>query len=135
MARSKNCPCGTNQDLAICCLPFIDGRAFPETAEQLMRSRYTAYALGRIDYVMQTHAPRTSGGLDRNELQKWAADTEFLGLQVLLTEAGGAGDREGVVAFAARLRSDGRAWTMLERSRFERNGGRWVYLDGVIDNP
>ena len=95
-----------------------------------MRSRYTAFALGRIDYLMASHAPRTRAAVSRRELQDWAAETDFVGLQILETQGGQRADSVGVVAFVARLRVDGAETAMVERSRFERAGGLWVYVDG-----
>ncbi len=98
-----------------------------------MRSRFAAYSLGRLDYIMSTHAPQTREAVDRDELRRWAANTDFVGLQVVETKAGGPADTTGVVAFVATLVTDGRSYAMFERSRFERHDGRWVYLDGVQD--
>lgn len=97
----------------------------PRTAEQLMRSRYTAYTLGRLDYLRETWHPTTRrSDLDRSESVTW------LGLKVLHTEAGGADDDRGLVEFVARYKIAGRAHRLHEISRFHRRGGRWLYVDG-----
>ena len=76
------CPCQSNQPYADCCQPFHTGERQPETAEQLMRSRYAAYALQQVDYIIRTTVPAQQPLLNRNELAQWAHDTQFLGLTV-----------------------------------------------------
>ncbi len=93
-----------------------------------MRSRYTAYALAEVDYLLRTHAARTRPA--RQDIADWAAAARFTGLQVLQTHAGGTGDATGTVTFVARFVADGQVSAMAERSRFERDDGRWVYVDG-----
>jgi SEC-C motif-containing protein len=86
-----------------------------------MRSRYSAYVLGLIDYLLATWHPATSPG----ELE--LAPIKWLGLEV--RHADSAGDA-GVVEFVARCRVNGRGERMHETSRFLREGGRWYYIDG-----
>ena len=86
-----------------------------------MRSRYSAYVLGLIDYILATWHPATSPG----ELE--LAPIKWLGLEV--RHADSAGDA-GVVEFVARCRVNGRGERMHETSRFLREGGRWYYIDG-----
>lgn len=120
---AEPCPCGGG-DYAACCGRFHEG-ALPGTAEQLMRSRYSAYALGLMDYVHRTWHPRTRPALA--ELRSDAA-TRWLGLEVKRHAVMG-GD-EAIVEFAARSKVGGRARRMHEVSRFAREGGQWFYVDG-----
>ncbi len=122
------CPCGDDRDLDACCGRFISGASTPETAEQLMRSRYTAYVLGAIDYIIETHDPRTRD-LDRAEVERWSKKSEWLGLTIVSTARGGADDEEGIVEFQARF-FDRAPRTHHERSSFRRDDGRWVYVSG-----
>jgi SEC-C motif domain protein len=120
------CPCGSGAAYAVCCGPVHDG-APAVTAEALMRSRYSAYARGRLDHVFRTWHPRTRpASVDPVPGLTWR------GLEVLLVEAGGAADDDGVVEFRARFDQAGRAGEVHERSRFERRAGRWVYVDGDL---
>jgi SEC-C motif-containing protein len=91
-----------------------------------MRSRYAAYALGRTDYVFRTWHPRTRP----DDLA--SAPMTWLGLDVLRTEDGGPDDATGVVEFVARYRGSHGVEELHEVSRFERRGGRWVYVDGDV---
>lgn len=119
------CPCGTGKGLSQCCGPLLDGHRDAGTAEALMRSRYSAYALGRLAYLTATWHPTTRRhDLEHDEPVTW------IGLQVLRTEAGGPDDREGVVEFVARYKVFGRAHRLHEVSRFLRREGRWYYVDG-----
>jgi len=92
-----------------------------------MRSRFTAYTRRNGEYLRDTWHPTTRRheiGLD--EPVKW------LDLKILGTEAGGPGDRSGRVRFVARYKLNGRAHRLQENSRFQRHGGRWFYVDGII---
>jgi SEC-C motif domain protein len=90
-----------------------------------MRSRYSAYALGLIDYVLATWHPSTAPGELELPPLKWLA------LEVRHTEQSGDA---GVVEFVARCREGGRAQRLHETSRFVREGGRWYYIDGQMDD-
>lgn len=118
------CPCG-GASYAQCCGRFHDG-ALPSTAEQLMRSRYSAYALGLMEYVHRTWHASTRP--EQAELQHDPA-TKWLGLEVKRHVP--AGD-EATVEFVARYKVGGRAHRLHEASRFVREDGRWYYVDGVM---
>jgi SEC-C motif-containing protein len=120
----SGCPCGSGLAYADCCEPLHDGRARATTAEQLMRSRYAAYAWGRSDYVFRTWHPRT-----RPPEVVPDPGLTWTGLTVLAVEAGGPDDAEGVVEFEATHDDSG---VLHERSRFVRRAGRWFYLDGEL---
>lgn len=125
------CPCGSSLDDDACCARYHRGEAAP-TAEALMRSRYTAYVRGEIDYLVETHDPATRSSIDRDAMAAWSRDTEWLGLEIVAKEYGAAGDARGMVEFIARGKTKGKAFTQRERSRFRKIDGRWVYVDGKI---
>jgi SEC-C motif-containing protein len=129
------CPCGSGLDYEACCRPFIDGTALPPTAEALMRSRYSAFSVDAIDYLHDTLAHDRRDGFDRGETERWARDSTWLGLDIVGTQQGGPEDSEGVVAFSARFKFEGKDHTHYEVSRFRRDDGRWVYVDGQIGVP
>ncbi len=128
----SSCPCGSGRPSSECCEPFIEGRSQPETAEALMRSRFTAFALGSVDYLVSTHDPAEREPELVEEVRQWANSAHFTELEVLDTEAGGPTDDLGFVEFIARYTEDGRAKTLRERSRFRRIDGSWFYVDGVL---
>jgi SEC-C motif-containing protein len=118
------CPCGINNlQYAQCCGRFIDGVQLPHTAAELMRSRYTAYTLCNDVYLRATWHPSTCPKVERitEDGVKW------LGLEI---KNHAASDDEASVEFVARYRIDGRAQRLHETSRFLREDGRWLYLDG-----
>ena len=118
------CPCGSGERYDACCGRLHRGAAEAETAEELMRSRYTAYVLADLDYVWRTWHPRT-----RPETIGPEAALGWTGLTVL---AASEGADEAIVEFEATYERDGRRGRLRERSRFERRRGRWVYVDGEL---
>ena len=127
---SRPCPCPSKKTYDACCEPYVSGRRPPETAAQLMRSRFTAYALGKVDYLIATTAAEERAKLDREDLAQYCRSVRCISLKILSTELGGAGDETGVVRFQASLQFNGRRTLHLEKSRFVREEGRWVYVDG-----
>ena len=128
-AQLKDCPCGSGKPYAGCCGRHIDDGGLPDTAEALMRSRYTAYALGSEAYVLSTWHASTrpaSLGLAEQPVPKW------IGLKVLRHEQ--QDESHAVVEFIARYKVNGRAYKMQETSRFVREDGRWYYVDGDAGN-
>ena len=124
--RTENaCPCGQSAAFADCCGRYLEAGDSAPDAATLMRSRYTAYVLGREDYLRQTwHPDSRPTAFDLDGTQNW------LGLKVLRSEHGGESDDEGLVEFVARFKIDGRGHRLHEISRFKRLDGRWFYLDG-----
>ncbi|MET0467934.1 MAG: YchJ family metal-binding protein [Aeromicrobium sp.] len=99
----------------------------PLTAEALMRSRFDAFKHGDADWLLATWHPSTRPAeLDLSDNPRWR------GLQVLDTEAGGPQDDRGVVEFRATFIADGELGILHERSRFVREDGRWLYVDGEV---
>jgi SEC-C motif-containing protein len=123
------CLCGSNKLFTKCCSRFLDGSQHAKTPEQLMRSRYTAYALGgHGDYLLQTWFPATARGLVAAELSEPSHD--WCKLEVLGTSQ--TGDN-GEVTFRAHYReADGTPGVMQECSVFKRLDGRWYYVDGQV---
>ena len=125
--EDRPCPCGSGHGYPDCCEPLHDNREQAATAEQLMRSRYSAYALGRLDHVFRTWHPRT-----RPERIEPSPELTWTGLTVGRTEAGQASDDEGVVEFDASYRTGRGPGRLHERSRFTRRARRWLYVDGEV---
>ncbi len=124
------CPCGLGQSYPTCCGAYLDHGQPPATAEALMRSRYSAYVLGREDYLLRTwHESTRPGTLD---LSGDAGTVNWLGLKIVRTEASGPDDARGVVEFVARYKIGGKAHRLHETSRFVREDGQWFYLDGTL---
>lgn len=129
-AMSRLCPCTSKLSYATCCQPFVEGRRQPETAVQLMRSRFTAYALGKVDYLIETTAAAKRSEIDRADLAAYCASISCVGLKIVATERGKVGDDTGVVKFHASLQHSGKRHLHVERSTFVREEGAWRYVDG-----
>lgn len=123
------CPCGSDQDFYACCWPFVMGSELPKTAEQLMRSRYTAFTKANVDYIVSTM--KTPAGASTGDARKelaWVSQVKWMGLKVHHAEKGGEDDITGVVEFSARFKEPtGKAHRIGETSLFEKIDGRWVY--------
>lgn len=128
---STLCPCGSVKTYSRCCAPYHKGSGKPRTARQLMRSRYSAYALGSLgQYLIDTWHPSARGGLDAEELSK--ISQRWLGLTIL--EASQEGD-SAEVEFNARFEGpDGSPRNHHEISSFTRIEGQWYYLSGKVSN-
>ena len=121
------CPCGSGTLYAACCGPLHRGQRLADTAERLMRSRYAAYAVGEPGYVFRTWHPRT-----RPPDVVGTPGLVWTGLEVVDVVDGGPDDATGEVEFRASYQSTAGAGVLHERSRFEKRGGRWVYVDGDV---
>lgn len=121
------CPCQSGRRFADCCGPLLARERAATTAEELMRSRYTAFALADAAYLRRTWAPAT-----RPERVDLDPEIRWRRLEVLQTVAGGPDDTEGWVTFAAHHRIGPGRGTLRDHSRFVRIDGSWYYLDGVV---
>ncbi|MDF3848271.1 hypothetical protein EGU64_15640 [Achromobacter denitrificans] len=123
------CPCGNSKAYAECCGRWHEGPLALQapTAEALMRSRYSAFVLDRLPYLLDTWHPSTRPAA----LEPNPPDLKWLGLAIkkaLVQDADHA-----TVEFVARSRQAGRAHRLHELSRFVRENGRWYYVDGDLD--
>ena len=129
------CPCGSGKAFDNCCSPLISGDQAAVTAEALMRSRYSAYVVGAIDYLGDTLHPDYRSDYDAAATRKWAEQSEWCGLEIRTVEQGQEGDEKGTVEFVASYKVDGTTHRHHEFSRFLRQQGRWYYADGKMATP
>jgi SEC-C motif-containing protein len=129
------CPCGSGLGFGICCGPILDGSEPARTAEALMRSRYSAYATGRIEYLAESLHPEHRQDLDLVATRRWSKGARWLGLQVVSTRDGGPEDEEGEVEFIATYKEKGLTKPHHERAKFRRKDGSWYYVDGELVAP
>jgi len=119
------CHCGGEVEYQSCCGRYLEAGQHPETAEQLMRSRYTAFVLGNEPYLLATwHASTRPSQVRLNDEQRW------LGLSVKNTEYGGTEDASGSVEYVARFKVAGKGHRLHEISQFKRVAGHWFYVNG-----
>ncbi|MGW0161824.1 YchJ family protein [Mycobacterium sp. NPDC003323] len=130
MSSTDRCPCGSGRSYPDCCRPCHDGSTPAPTAVALMRSRYSAFALGLPDYLLLSWHPGTRPRrLDLDDTMTWRR------LQIVDTEAGGIDDDSGIVEFRAQYEQHGRRHILHERSRFNRaRDGAWQYVDGDVSD-
>ena len=127
------CPCRSQQDFSTCCEPIIKGEP-AETAEQLMRARFTAYSMVDMDFIKSTHDPKTLKSTDMEANQEWAEQTKWLGLEILSTEKGQKGDDWGAVEFKAQYKDKKGEKSHHEISEFNRRKGQWFFTSGKHPN-
>lgn len=123
----KRCPCGTGLTYGECCYRFHSGEWVAPTAEALMRSRFTAFAVGNSQYLLDTWDPETRPselGLD--------VGIDFYRLNILETTGGGPFDSTGTVKFQAFYKGLA-SGVQEEDSTFRKVNGAWVYSTGDVD--
>ena len=126
MINAMQCPCQPEKAYVECCGRHHAGEAVP-TAEALMRSRYSAYVKNETKYLHKSWSVQTRPA---KKALKQKLDTEWQSLTIIRTEKGTPLDSEGVVEFIAHYLSEGKEQQLHETSRFVRENGKWVYLDG-----
>ena len=125
------CPCGSGDVVADCCGPIVRGQRMAATAEGLMRSRYTAFAVQDVEHALRTWHPDRRP--DRADLAASLGEgMRWLRLEVRERTGGGPFDDEGTVEFVAIARTDQGRRVLHERSRFVREDGTWYYVEGEI---
>jgi SEC-C motif-containing protein len=124
------CICGSSKLFEKCCEPFLNGSRWAKTPEQLMRSRYSAYALGGYgNYLLKTWFPATAKGLTIEALSQRSCD--WIELEILHKSQKGD---QGTVEFNAWFHDDeGDKQVLHEKSVFQRIGGFWLYVGGEVN--
>lgn len=126
------CPCGTGRLYQDCCGPVISGERKASSAMELMRSRYTAYAMADVDYIVNSTHPDQRDSNDKEAIKQWAEKSEWLGFEVKGSEKGGEGDDTGSVEFVASYTDRGVKMQHHEMAEFRRLDGDWYFYDGKI---
>jgi SEC-C motif-containing protein len=118
------CPCGSGIDYADCCCPVISGTVKARTAEQLMRSRYSAYVKRDADYLVSTTHPDARTPDLAGSIASWMDQVQWIRLHVLKADR----DR---VEFMAEYMSNGKPARHHEHSLFKKYKGEWFYVGEV----
>ncbi|MEX0961698.1 MAG: YchJ family metal-binding protein [Simkaniaceae bacterium] len=130
----KRCPCQSNKYYKDCCQPYHNGQKNPRHAQDLMRSRYCAYALNLSKYIIDTtheENPYYHKNLNKwiEEIADFSQNSQFLDLKILEINEG---DTEAFVTFKAIIHQNNRDVSFTEKSRFLKCKGRWLYRSGEI---
>lgn len=121
------CPCGRGSSYGDCCERVHLSHSSARTAEELMRSRYSAYALGKVDFLVQSHHPRTRSKKLKKDITDWINEVEFEFLEVLEVEP------DSVTFLVGFQTPSGQSQIRQEHSRFVQEKGLWYYLDSDLD--
>ncbi len=129
------CPCTSGKDYPVCCEPLIQQKRKAETAEQLMRSRYTAYATGNVDWIVESQSPDGRQFVDKKATEEWSKRAKWSRMEVLEVTNGGPDDTEGFVDFKAYYTIGGEDITHHEVASFRKEDGVWYFVDGIEVKP
>jgi len=129
------CPCGSHASYDECCRPLIKGERQAATPEQVMRSRFSAYAKGEIGYLFTSLHPAHRADFDEKKTRTWAEHSEWHGLKILDTSGGGPEDSEGTVEFLASYTEKGTRIEHHELSTFRKESGAWYFVGGEAVPP
>jgi SEC-C motif domain protein len=132
--NNQTCPCGSGSDFAECCAAVITGTREAETAEQLMRARYSAFVTHAIDFIVSSTHSRTRKDVDLDFVREWSETSTWRGLQIIETKA--VNENKAFVSFEAQFTQKGEDHSHRERSLFERDNGQWKFVTGdELKNP
>jgi SEC-C motif-containing protein len=129
------CYCGSGSEFSDCCEPILDGVRSAQSAEALMRARYSAFAVNQAEFLHQSLHPDHRADHDLAATRRWAEQSKWLGLEVVETQAGSQNDDEGKVEFIATYKEDGVIRHHREISSFKKVDGVWYFVDGQLVKP
>ena len=130
----QTCPCGSGATFAECCEPIINGTRESQTAEELMRARYSAFVMGAVDFIVASTHSRTRKEIDLPFIREWSETSTWRGLEILETKV--VNDNKAFVSFEARFTQKGEDLSHREKSLFEREDGQWRFVTGdELKNP
>jgi SEC-C motif-containing protein len=127
------CYCSSNKLFAECCEPFLAGKAKPQTAEQLMRSRYSAFATANVEYILKTIQSAKRKIYIPEAILDWSTSSTWQKLEIISNKKGSEKDREGFVEFKAYYKNaKGEEEIHHESAIFVKELGNWFFVDGEV---
>ena len=132
MNNEESCPCKSGKTFGECCGPIISGSAKAETAEALMRARYTSYVTGDVLFLKSSATSSVQDEFNEETSKSWSAAARWHGLEVIRTEGGQKGDTTGVVEFRALYTANNEFCNHHEVSQFVKEDGEWKFADGEL---
>lgn len=120
-----HCPCGSTLPFSECCQPFITHKQQPSNPEQLMRSRFSAYATKNAQYIYETYGAVSRAKQSIADIQSWADECTWIALTIHQS-------KEALVEFSAYYLIDNTLFELRESSNFAKEQGDWRYIDGEI---
>ena len=129
------CYCGEAKPFYDCCEPLINGKKTAQTAEQLMRSRYSAYVVVDVKYLIATTYLTQQKNFDEADIRAWAVANQWQKLEIIAIKKGKFNEEDGEVEFkASYIDNTGTPQIHHEKSTFVKENGQWYYLSGIIDS-
>ena len=125
------CYCNSKKAFSECCEPIILGKQDAKTAEQLMRSRYSAYVVANVNYLMNSHHPNTRPTKEQKSILKWTKSLSWISLEIISKQKGQPIDKEGNVEFKALYMQNGKIESIHENSYFVKENNKWYYKSGI----
>lgn len=132
--NTQPCPCGSGATFDPCCEPIINGTRQSETAAELMRARYSAFATGAIDFIVTSTHSSTRDEIDLSFIREWSQTSTWHGLEIIETKD--VNEDKALVSFDAHYTKNGQEQHHREKSLFEREDGEWRFVTGdELKNP
>ena len=132
--NNQACPCGSGAPFATCCEPIITGTRESETAEELLRARYSAFVIGTVDFIVASTHSRTRKEIDMAFIREWSQTSTWRGLQIFETKM--VNENKTYISFEAQYTQNGQDQNHREKSLFEREDGQWRFVTGdELKNP
>ena len=132
--NNQTCPCGSGAPFSTCCEPIINGTRESETAEELMRARYSAFVTHAIDFIVASTHSHSRKDIDLPFIREWSETSTWRGLEILDTKH--VNDNKTFVSFEAHFTQQGEDHRHREKSLFEREHGQWRFVSGEdLKNP
>lgn len=132
MKKEETCPCKSGKTFGECCQLIISGEKKAETAEALMRARYSSYVTGEVDFLKTSAVKEIREQFDEEASKVWSRSAEWHGLEIVKTQDGGAGDDRGVVEFRALYTANGEFCNHHEVATFVKEKDGWKFEDGEL---
>ena len=132
IAKEDSCPCNSGRKYGECCGPVLEGAAKAETAEALMRARYSAYVTEHVAFLKESAVEAVQREFDEAASTAWCRAAKWHGLEIIRTEEGGPNDARGVVEFRATYTANGEFCNHHEVSTFVKEPDGWKFEDGEL---
>ncbi len=132
MKKEDICPCKSGKLFGECCGPVISGEKPAQSAESLMRARYSSYVTGDIGFLKTSAVKEIQEQFDEEDSRAWSRAAQWHGLEIVKTEGGGENDDRGVVEFRALYSANGEFCNHHEVSTFVKESDGWKFEDGEL---
>ena len=132
MKNEDLCPCKSGKTFGECCGPIIAGEAKAETAEALMRARYTSYVTGDVLFLKNSATKEVQDDFNEEASKAWSRAAEWHGLEIIRTEGGTKRHKKGVVEFRALYTANDEFCNHHEVSQFVKEEDGWKFADGEL---